>query len=85
MAEETLDDNTRNEILKQVFIKPKVEESKTTSTDKDKIDENTDFATLLEKSIERRAKVEADEEIPMDVREEIIKKSNFNILKEWKF
>jgi len=85
MAEDQLDDNTRNEILKQVFIKPKVEESKTTSTDKDKIDENTDFATLLEKSIERRAKVEADEEIPMDVREEIIKKSNFNILKEWKF
>ena len=85
MSEEILDDNTRNEILKQVFIKPKVEESKTTSTDKDKIDENTDFATLLEKSIERRAKVEADEEIPMDVREEIIKKSNFNILKEWKF
>jgi hypothetical protein len=84
--EEQLDDNTRNEVLKQVFIKPKSEEQPVSKINEEKIDEKTDFATLLEKSIERRAKVDNDEaEISDDIRKKLLNESNFNIIKNWKF
>ena len=89
MAEEILDDNLRNDILKQVFTPPtkKVEEVKTTPIpiDINEIKPKT-FGELLEETVAKREKMDKEVNIDTDnIREQVLKNSRLDLIGQFKF
>ena len=88
MAEETLSDSERLAILGQVVAKQK-EKEVVTETKKEviKVDSTTPLASLLEMSLKKQAKFQAeDKKITEEARKEILGqiKPRFDILKGWR-